>query len=372
MTLRPSAPPARNANLDLLRAAAIVLVFCYHWILMSPVELAEAMRRTGYAQYGVDLFFALSGWLIGTLYWRECAAAGRVALLRFWGRRWLRTVPPYLAALGLAWLAVWMERGQPFDWRYLVFVQNYFPTVPFFVVSWSLCIEEHFYVVLPLVLALLMAGGRRSRAIHLLFLGGIVLAPIGRLIVTADGTLPFAGAVFARTATHLRMEGLLLGFWVAYLPVFEPGPWAALARRSGALLAGSGLLLATVPALSFLWQYRLGMTMLAIGLTGCLVALVNRPAGRIASSPVIRAIAISSYSLYLTHPLMLHVAVSVIHRAPSLPWTLYFPLAALLSAAAGATFYLMIERPAIVLRDRLVARAARPAYGALRLRKAVV
>jgi len=89
----------RDANLDLLRATAILMVVVYHTIQMSPVPQPALMRFAVFGQYGVDVFFVLSGWLIGRLYWKERARFGNVELVRFWSRRWLRTIRRYLPAL---------------------------------------------------------------------------------------------------------------------------------------------------------------------------------------------------------------------------------------------------------------------------------
>jgi peptidoglycan/LPS O-acetylase OafA/YrhL len=356
-----AAVPHRNQNLDLLRATAIAMVLVYHVILMSPVELADLMRRSAYGQYGVDLFFALSGWLIGTLYWKERSRTGGVALWHFWQRRWIRTIPPYLAALTLAWLAAFGGRREPLDWGYLAFVQNYYRHPPFFQVSWSLCIEEHFYLFLPL----LIAGAVRSRRmVHVVFLLLIVMAPLGRLIITADGTVPLPGAGFARSATHLRMEGLLLGFWAAYLPHFEPAVWAFFTRRPRVLLGAAVVLIGAYPMLSWLWQYRIGLTMLAVGWVALLMALVPRRPGALAASPVVHAVAVSSYSLYLIHPVMLHVAVTMVQRL-QWPWVSYFPVAVGLVAATGAVFYVAVERTSIQWRERWVPRVPRAAAAAI-------
>src|SRR5437867_2985585 len=138
---RPDSGPAqrhvgaqanRDCQLDLLRAVAILMVVAYHLIQTSPVRPPPTVRFWRAGEYGVDLFFVLSGWLIGGLYWKERARFGNVNLLRFWARRWLRTIPPYLAALAVAWLAVFFERRQPFDWGYLLFIQNYYPQMPYF------------------------------------------------------------------------------------------------------------------------------------------------------------------------------------------------------------------------------------------------
>jgi len=73
----------RNPGLDMLRAVAITMVVCYHVIQMSPSPLPGLMRVVHLGQYGVDLFFVLSGWLIGGLYRREKLQFGDVQLIRF-------------------------------------------------------------------------------------------------------------------------------------------------------------------------------------------------------------------------------------------------------------------------------------------------
>src|ERR1700730_17039894 len=103
----------RTTVLDQLRACAVLSVMSYHVVQMSPVPLPQLTKITWYGQYGVDLFFVLSGWLIGGLYWRERKELGSVDIIRFWQRRWLRTLPPYFAALTLSWLAVYWAREEP-------------------------------------------------------------------------------------------------------------------------------------------------------------------------------------------------------------------------------------------------------------------
>ena len=151
----PASPPARRvANLDLLRAAAIVPVVLAN-AGTEGVLTGTAGRLADSGWVGVDLFFVLSGWLVGGLYWRERARYGGIQLGRFWARRWLRTIPPYLVALLVVYSAraALTDNADPFDWRYVAFLQNY-TGLPYWGVSWSLCVEEHFYLGLPLVLGL--------------------------------------------------------------------------------------------------------------------------------------------------------------------------------------------------------------------------
>lgn len=344
----------RNQQLDLLRAIAILSVIAYHVIGMSPVPMPGVAKFTHIGQYGVDLFFVLSGWLIGGLYWREQLEFGNVELWRFWSRRWLRTIPPYLVALLLSWLAVWTVRREPFDWRFLVFLQNYHTQIPFFLVSWSLCIEEHFYVFLPLILALPI---RKTASVTIMFIALMLVAPVSRICLSVDGVDQAFG--FEQTATHLRMEGLLLGFWLAFLSIKRSTAWPLAVRLSIGIIVGSVLMLAVAQYVSARWMYGIGYSTLALGLAGVLVFMIERKAGRIARWPWIKAVALASYSLYLTHPLMIHMARALMAKWPGMPLWLYFPLVLAMISVGGTVFYFAVERTSILLRDRWAPRRAR-------------
>jgi peptidoglycan/LPS O-acetylase OafA/YrhL len=349
-----SSSAERSSHLDLLRAVAITMVVLYHLINMSLTPFPRLMRFTAAGKYGVDLFFVLSGWLIGNLYWREHSRFGDVELVRFWSRRWVRTIPPYLAALAISWLAVKLERREPFDFGYFIFVQNYYQKIPFFQVSWSLCIEEHFYLFLPL---LLLITNRVRIAVPFLF-GALVLAsPVCRCLAPMGEASNEFG--YWETATHLRMEGLLLGFWASYLMTLKPWSWSIARRISPWLSAFCGIILAFLCFLADIWMYRVGLTVLALGLCGLLVFVTDRKPGVIVSSRLVKWVALASYSVYLTHPLMLHVARRVSAAIPACQTWLYFPVALALIVGGGAAFYFAVERTSIQLRDRWVPRRGR-------------
>lgn len=351
-SLAPAAS-VRNSNLDLLRAMAILMVVTYHVIQMCPIPLPHLTEIAHAGQYGVDLFFVLSGWLIGGLYWSERTRFGNVELGRFWARRWLRTIPPYLVALAISWLAVFLQRGEPFDLGYCIFIQNYYERLPFFLVSWSLCVEEHFYLVVPLVLAF----AYRAQVVTLLCLLPIPAALVMRCLQSPDALASQFG--FVQTATHLRMEGLLLGVWLAHVHAIVPRNWVAVERASRWGVACMAVALVAIQLAPPVLMYRLGLTTLALGLAGVLVLQVERKAGRVASSPVVKAIAQASYSVYLIHPLMIHAAREITEGRLALPWQTYFPAVGILVAGGGALFYFGIERTSIVLRDRWVPRRPR-------------
>ena len=342
---------SREPALDLIRALSIVSVVVFHGVQMSPEALPWLVQFTQVGRYGVDVFFVLSGWLIGRIYWREFIRTGAVNIVRFWLGRWLRTIPPYLVALGLSWLAVRLARDEPFDFGYLVFAQNFYQQMPFFLVSWSLCIEEHFYIFAPVALRL---ANTTSRGPFILLLVILLGAACGRCVISADGVDPAFG--FATTATFLRSEGLALGFAAAWACESKSAAWAKLERWSGGIACICALLLTGSWWVPGVWMYRLGLTVLPVGIVGALVWSRQVTLPSILRHRFVHAVALSTYSIYLTHALMLHVARQVCASVPALPWQAYFPIALTLISVAAWVFYKCVEEPSIRIRTFVLAR----------------
>ena len=344
-----SVRPVRDPNIDLLRTVAVLSVVLYHLLQWSPVDPRWLDRIAHYGAFGADLFFILSGFLIGSIYWREERDSGDVRLLRFLQRRWLRTIPPYLVALLLSWAAVRVARNQPFDLRYLVFLQNYAAAPPFFQVSWSLCVEEHFYLLVPL----LMGMTRTFRPARLPLLAVGVLTPV--LLRWYDApigtTAPFG---FYRTATHLHFEGLTLGVALAWINGMRPH-WWGVARRVAPWtvppLFGLCCIAGTASReAAYIWL----PTGVALLFGALLVSIAGRRAVAcgIFAAPV-RTVAICSYSIYLVHPLMIHIGNLVNARIGFIGDRLtLFVVWPLLIATFGYAFYYAFERGALALRDR--------------------
>lgn len=345
----------RIANLDLVRAVAIALVVVYHIVQQTPgmPPLLVAVARGG--QLGVDLFFVLSGYLIGGLWWDERANAREVSAPRFVLRRALRTLPPYFVVLPVAWLAVSVARGDRFDPAYLVMLQNYEAAMPFFLVSWSLCIEEHFYLLLPLLLTRLDREGRPLRALLVLAALPMALRAVTYWRLGGVVDVPFGAAT---TATHLRFDGLLLGVAGAWLIRHRAGWTRPLERWMPLLVAGAGLVVAT-----FAWMPR--GPFYVVGYTG-LAALFTLLVGRLHERAPIRAlrrpaaaVAAATYSIYLVHPLALHAALEAARRlhvsGPAMTAALMLALVAVVSAV----FYQCVEKPSLALRRHLAPRLRR-------------
>src|SRR3954466_2997627 len=186
----------REPGLDLLRALAIIVVVIYHAALFG-FKLPGRVDRFGWI--GVDLFFVLSGYLIGRQLLAPLARDRRINLGRFFARRALRIMPAYFAILAVYFLLPpwreYPEMSQPL-WKFLLSVQNIaLHGGTAFSHAWSLAVEDQFYLVLPLLLLVLY---RRPRAAIitpcLIVIGGLVLrAFLAAQNLSVDGGVSFRG-----------------------------------------------------------------------------------------------------------------------------------------------------------------------------------
>jgi peptidoglycan/LPS O-acetylase OafA/YrhL len=139
----------RQPGLDLLRALAVIVVVIYHAGIMG-FPLPGRIHRFGWI--GVDLFFVLSGYLIGGQLLKELARTQELHLGRFFARRALRILPAYLVILGIyVYLPAWREYPEMSpSWKFLISAQNIgLHGGTAFSHAWSLAVEDQFYLILP-------------------------------------------------------------------------------------------------------------------------------------------------------------------------------------------------------------------------------
>lgn len=361
----------RSQSLDVLRALAIFLVFGNH---MTPPEiehapwvhaLAAGWVRGGWI--GVDLFFVLSGFLVSGLLFREYALHRNILAGTFLIRRGFKIYPGFwvmLAATGLVALA--NHHFHPSRYVHeLLFVQNYL--YPAWNHTWSLAVEEHFYLGIVALMMLLAAGGRLVNPfakLPLIFLAVAVLS-LALRVVTAHGHEFEFRANLART--HLRMDSLFFGVLIGYCFAFHGDRLRDCVTRHRFMLAACGVLLLVPPFLidreSSKLIYVYWPTCLFVGSGLILLVLVFHELPDIAAVRGLAYIGANSYAIYLWHlPVKAWVDRIQAHFAPGrwqIPWATAYMSAAVV---CGIIMTWLIEGPALRLRDLLYpSRSPRPA-----------
>ena len=369
---------ARVHGLDTLRSLAIVGVIFYHILVFHGPECLPTpllpLITAGWM--GVDLFFVLSGYLIGSQLLKPYLRAKRPSLLEFYRNRLYRIQPAFLAVLALYLLwPDWRESEKMAPaWQFFTWTQNLlidFQHGMAFSHAWSLCVEQHFYLLLPLV----VAGMMRKPSLHrtAMLLVGLAVAGIClrawfvyqviQPIAAVYG--PFQTTYMTRIyyPTYAHFDGLLAGVTLALIMCFRPEWWKVAARR-GHLLSGIGAVL----ILAAWWLSRdrffsatgvaaLGMVLafpvLSLGM-GFLTASALSENGLLARLPVpgAKLIATLAYALYLTSKQMLHLvdqALPVLEKWGKFPWLVGYLMSCLMVAGV---LYLCVERPFLLLRQR--------------------
>ena len=155
-------------------------------------------------------------------------------------------------------------------------------------------------------------------------------------------------------ATHLRLDGLVLGFWAAYVHACQPGAWRRLVSCARWLWVPAVILLAASPIIPDAAFYHWGPTLMAVIFLIVIANAVTSPAWRLPCPVAVQKLAGMSYSLYLTHSLVIHVAQAVARHGGAWGEAVYWVFAIAAIVVVGWGFSRLVEIPCIRWRDRLV------------------
>jgi len=335
----------RDVWLDFIRALAISSVVLCHMSSFYAdtigVPKTGIYGAFGIGGYGVDLFFVLSGWLLGGILLEEMTKTGTLDLVHFYRKRWLRTLPCYYAVL----IATLLQRAfsgkfNAVDLSYAGFLQTYtFSSLPFLTISWSLCVEEHFYLIIAPCLLLL----RRSRA----WVGIMLLTMI---------TVPFAFRAFGlfhNTAqTHVRLDQCGFGVLLAFLKSVNTEAFSSFVAKLRWMvwiaIATLGLMIyGRYTGQGLLWE-REWITLIA-GIF--VVQSVNRLGSgidRCCRSGLIQYLASRSYCIYFCH-------VEALHLVQRLGWVGIVPSVIVFLAVClllSEALHRIVERPCMAFRRK--------------------
>jgi peptidoglycan/LPS O-acetylase OafA/YrhL len=362
----------RFPALDGMRALAALMIVYFHATGVVPgLTIFTFPLGLGSLWIGVDIFFVLSGFLIGHILLLQMQRGG-VAFRSFYVRRAFRIFPAYYVVLTLNVLvfihlgvfspihfnipwALWLKFSIP-SYLYLC---NYIRTTEVMGWAWSLCVEEHFYLIFPTILVLLFRFSPRIRLVGLLILALLPLAIRTIAFIDDPGVRLFPQLLLE---SHTHCDGLFIGVLVAYLFVYHRGQLARFATRL------SPLLLATAFACyaSALWAGGATATLqtgflrvvallflLAVGTALIItnVLFVDNVVSRVLAHPFWYPIARVSYGMYLIHPFVAYWLVSFVPGsrvdiAGSLVRLIAFgTVTALATFLCACLLFVLVERP---------------------------
>lgn len=358
---------SRVHGLDTLRALAIMLVFANHYMsFVSHEPTFGWFSEIGWA--GVDLFFALSGYLIGNQVFSALRGPG-LSLPNFYARRLLRTLPAYLVVLALyAYWPYWAGNSPHAPWwKYLTFTLNInLKPGTLFSHAWSLCVEEQFYLLLPPIALGIAALTRVSRRASLTLGWAALLSAIAAGMWLRDswwqpamdlgerGSRSYYTLIYYSTLS--RFDELLAGVALAMLRNFHPSLWQRLTRHGNWMLAAGAALTALAFWLFLEYHFSWGMSVFGYPLLGVAFATLLLSALSEGSLlhrtriPGMGALAVWSYSIYLTHKQLCILLAD--HWEPVDLDSIALMIAA--SIFAGWLLYFTVEAPFMRLRERFV------------------
>ncbi|WP_213805797.1 acyltransferase [Granulicella sp. dw_53] len=342
-------------ELDGIRGiAALAVVFCHvaqHVVMYSTGLLHAVLNVCVFGFLGVDVFFALSGFLITGILLKK---RDRKHYYRnFYARRILRLAPCYLLIIALVWMFV--PFSGPFLLLSLVYAANFAPLfhIPYaYGVLWSLSVEEHFYLIWPWVVRFV-----RPRGIAMVCVGVCFLTPALRIYEAYRGTLTFyfswdrfdgmawggllAVALYSGWITRERQKKLPLALLLSALFLFAS---ALLYVRSRGM--GGALLYSASPIFS--------VVVIAMAVTA------HRKMFSILRSPLLRFFGDISYWVYLSHFLALNLTMDLLKsRLPQAVqhggfplWVVVFSATLIPSVITGVAVRRWIELPALRLKNR--------------------
>ncbi|MEY2497312.1 MAG: hypothetical protein QOD12_868 [Verrucomicrobiota bacterium] len=362
----------RVFGLDLLRAAAIMMVISAHGFVVLYPHFGDALGVLGHGGfYGVELFFVLSGFLIGQILIRQGLALGRAGdVALFYVRRWFRTLPLFFLFLIIN---LWIElqyRGHRVGLTEALshgfFLRNLTGFhMSFFGESWSLAIEEWFYLLFP---AALWLGLKISKRFDGVFLSAafafFAFSTIARILSAPDPSATWSQDL--RMVVIYRFDALMIGMFAAWLSVRSPALWRN--HRILCAVAGVALLLTMYATLwkienhhlafgdddFFARTFRFNLVSLGFALLLPWASSWKLMAENF-SSTAVRRIALWSYGIYLVHLPVFQIVTHTVFRGEKLslgPALSSFALQIGGAIAVSAFLYRFFEAPCTRFREK--------------------
>lgn len=366
-----STNPGRLTWLDIMRAVALLLVMFRHagFLQRHSIHpwidwLTDALIRGGWI--GVDLFFVLSGFLVSGLLMREYQRKGTVHAGRFLFRRGMKIYPAMTLFLVVTALVYRLNEGR---WQVkelivqALFIQNYTPGT--YIHLWSLAVEEHAYLIIAAAFAFCVwrsakRGGNDPNPFTWVpwAVGVYAAAALLMRLWVSSVDRPYFSSYVHLFPTHLRLDSLFFGVFIAYAYHFKSDLFVTWCHRLRILMLVFGVLLLIPPFVMVLRKERLiytfGLTSnyLGAGLLLCVCLTLKSPTSKLAG--YFASLGRHSYGIYLWHMAvngMILYPIAKMVGGEALWWLMpgYFAL----GIAMGVGLTVLVEIPALKWRDRV-------------------
>ncbi len=357
-------------GLDHLRALAIVFVFLFHYFIISGGQPAWLPEFAKFGWTGVDLFFVLSGFLISSQLFSQIKQGQIISFKRFFLKRFFRIIPAFLVTLGLYFCIPFFREKEslPPLWKFITFTQNLGLNLKDFGTfshAWSLCVEEHFYLFLPIILIFLQFTNLIKHAYWLLialFLLGFAVRTYSfnqlYLPMIADENDWLYWYKYIYYPTYTRLDGLLVGVSIAGMYQFLPSVWQRISKYGNLYFVIS---LVVLTGAYFLCYDHMtfnasifGFPLIAIGY-GLMVVGAVSPTSFLYkwNSKVTTLIAALSYATYLTHKGVIKMTHQLLADY-NIDDDLMLMICMVTCLCFAYVLYLTIEKPFMKLRNRII------------------
>jgi peptidoglycan/LPS O-acetylase OafA/YrhL len=351
---------SRKVGLDVARMCAIIPVLAVHYGAFAFRDLPPTFYALG--DLGVEIFFALSGFLIGGIILRdfERGFSWRMAL-HFYARRWMRTLPLYYAFFAAsAFVTIFGIKLDP-EWSakcmaYVLFLQNLaWPMLAnWYHETWSLAIEEWFYLLFPLMFAALPGFTTRTRVLVIAL--ALIVAPLALRIWLYDPASSLETDI--RHVVALRLDAIAYGILAAWVVRSFPNArrWSSFAGVAGSLgfVVTLGAMAGKIPVgVFFLHTFSLSLSAASFA---AIVFWADCQDWR-SRIGFVTWFSTRSYALYLCHGCVVR---TMLHngwfaKEPIVSFLIFVSASLLLAEAA----HRLVERPFMQMRDYLPSTARR-------------
>lgn len=339
----------RNAAVDWFRAFAILVVMGFH----SPLKDHSLLFRYGYL--GVDLFFVISGFLVSRPLILGFLAQKRASFGKFFVRRAFKIWPSYYFMLSLGSLLTLIVPINPIDknhvFSYVFFYQNFSsPRPSSFDMVWSICIEEHFYIILPVFF--IIAGKLLNYRVHMMIIG--ILSMIFGTVL-----LRFLGYELGKTVwgnTQYRLDGLGLGVLLSTVQVLRPQIFFGTKIKTSLIIVGLLLIVFGVlfSEISNFFDVVLKYFFVSLGFA---LVIAGSLSSNFRYGRPLQLVAYFSYNIYLWHNLMGAVAFKI-----NTPLIIQLFIYVGLTAVAAHLATVLVEETTLRYRELFLSRLFQSQY----------